>query len=133
MDMDRRHKIEARVSAHYDQLKRDEAHNRMLRDPSIGGHAPRPSPQLIEASIGQMPRTDRQLKKQARDNVAAELQAERRLQRKQNALHTSIQQRDVSNQNAQQQSVDPKEQQRQALRNKLKNDHQRAQDRSRSR
>ena len=133
MDMNRRHKIEARVSAHYDQLKRDEAHNRMLRAPSIGGHAPRPSPQLIEASIGTPPRTDRQLRQQARDNVAAELRAERQLQRKHQRLQQSLKSREAGNQNAPQKSADPQEQQRHALRDKLKNDHQRAQDRSRSR
>jgi len=132
MDTVRREKINSRVDGHYDQLKRDEAHNRMLRDPTIGGHAPRPSQSLIEASIGQTPRTDRQLKQQARDNVATELKAERSLAKRQSRLQETAQSREASNQNTQSQDIDPKEQKRQAMRNKLKRDHQNAQTNSRS-
>ena len=123
MNHDRRDQIKERVDNQYAQLKEHEMHNSMLRDRSIGGYAPRPSPKLIEASIGKTPQTDRQLKQQARDNVAAELKAERQLAARRQNLQNSLKTREASNQNAPLQSADPKEQQRQALRDKLKRDH----------
>jgi len=131
MNHERRQQIQERVEKHYAQLKENEAHNSMLRDPTIGGHAPRPSQSLIEASIGQ-PQTDRQLKRQARDNVAAELKAERRLDSRRQNMQNRLKSRKASNQNAPERSPDPNEQKRQALRGKLKRDHEQARNQQRS-
>lgn len=132
MDQERRDEIQERVEKRYAELKERHAHHSMLRDRTIGGYAPRPSPQLIEASIGETPKTDRQLKQQARDHVAGELKTERKLEAKRRNLQNNMQSRKSSNQNSGSESVDPKEQKRQALRNKLKRDHEQARQRGRS-
>jgi hypothetical protein len=132
MNQERRQQIQKRVEKQYVQLKENEAHNSMLRDRAIGGHAPRPSQSMIEVSIGKTPQTDRQLKQQARNNVAAELKSERNLREKQRDLQNSLKTCEASNQNVPGSSTDPKEQKRQALRGKLKRDHQRARKQQRS-
>lgn len=133
MDSDRRQQIQERVEKQYATLKENEAHHAMLRDRSIGGYAPRPSPQLIEASIGTPPKIDRQLRQQARDHVAKELKTERRLAARQQNLQNSQNTHQASNQNATERTADTKEQHREAMRNKLKRDHQNARTRSNSR
>jgi len=123
MNQDHRQQIQERVEKQYAQLKENEAHNLMLRDATIGGHAPRPSQSLIEASIGKTPQTDRQLKQQARDSVAGELKAERKLEGRRQELQNGLKTREASNQNVSDHSGDPKEQKRQAMRDKLKRDY----------
>jgi len=132
MNQERRQQIQERVKRQYAQLKENEAHNSMLRDATIGGHAPRPSQRLIEASIGKIPQTDRQLKQQARDSVAGELKAERKLEGRRRELQNGLKTREASNQNAPEWPTDPKEQRRQELRKKLKRDHHNARRNSRS-
>jgi hypothetical protein len=132
MNQERRQQIQERVEKQYAQLKENEAHNSMLRDPAIGGQAPRPSQQLIEASIGEIPQTDRQLIQQARDNIAGELKVERKLEARRRGLQNSLKTRDASNQNVPEGSSDQKEQKRQALRDKLKRDHERGRQQQRS-
>jgi len=133
MNQERRQQIQDRIEKQYAQLKENEAHNSMLRDPTIGGHAPRPSQSLIEASIGEIPQTDRQLKRQARDNVASELKAERKLEGRRRKLQNSLKTLEASNQNVPERSADPKEQKRQALRTKLRRDHERGKQQQHSR
>ncbi len=133
MHHERRQQIQERVEKQHAQLKENEAHNSMLRDATIGGHAPRPSQSLIEASIGEIPQTDRQLKQQARDNVADELRVERKLEARRRGLQNSLKTREASNQNVSDHSGDPKEQKRQAMRDKLKRDHERVRQQPRTR